>query len=83
MGKSAFGNQPFAKRLKELMTERGWNNFELSIRARIREQNVRLWLRGVTPRPHHLVALAEAFGRPVDDLLRREQEIPQETCVRS
>jgi len=64
----------FAERLRELLERRGWNAFDLSLAARVREQNIRIWLkRSVLPSPRHLLAVAQALGVPVEALLEEER----------
>jgi transcriptional regulator with XRE-family HTH domain len=67
----------FAKRVQDLLNERGWVQAELARRmaphspnSRIGRDNISKYVRGkVLPLPPHLEAMAKAFGVPANEIL--------------
>lgn len=60
----------FAEWLSAELARRGWTNAELARRVGVSEAAVSKWLGGAKPDAHNLVALAEVFVVPVEELAR-------------
>ena len=64
------GKNKFAERLKELRTERGMSQMDLSLATRISQSAIAKWELGKTePTASALISLAEFFGETTDFLL--------------
>ena len=64
------GKNKFAERLKELRTERGLSQMDLSLATRISQSAIAKWELGKTePTASALISLAEFFGETTDFLL--------------
>lgn len=73
--------QTMAERIKARREALGFSLFDLSLRAKIPEQNLRLWEGGRKPAdPEAIARLAEGLGTTTDYLIRGSQPKGAVTC---
>lgn len=66
-----------SENIKRLRKEHGYSQQQIALKLHVTQGAVSQWENGITvPAADQLVALADAFGITVDDLLEREQ-IPE------
>jgi len=64
---------PFSKRIREIMTEKGYTRYRFVKETRFKEAHIYIWDKGSIPMLPTLIELADLFDCSVDYLIGRER----------